>query len=405
MARRTHRGRRSDRTAKQPPVAQETVTEEIAISTRRPPVPASGVAALMLLGIVFLGMGYMFYDEWLEPLRLRSWITTPCTIVSSVLPASRKPGASGKITYAYDFQGQHYQSSQYYLHAGPSAHTVRKHPPGQQTTCFVNPAEPKDAFLVNTLPEEIDYLWLFLMFPIGGLCLICAALGWIAYSLTKRRRPANVADANGATILKPRLSPPQEVALYGVICFFYNIVLAIPWILEIGALRLRDDGGFDVFFFIVILIPFSTLGIVGMCLFGKKVLALFNPRPTLALAPGRIPLGGSARLTWQFTGPTGSLQSLQIVLSGTEQAVHQVYRDAYTYKRVFHRTVLFRAHAPDPTSAGECRLVIPMETMHSFESVNNSIVWSIDVRATVAWLPQIATQFPIKVTPHEQPLA
>ena len=256
---------------------------------------------------------------------------------------------------------------------------MRAHAPAQQTTCYVNPADPREAVLVNTLPEEASYLWLFLLFPIGGVCLIGALLGSVVFSLTKRGRPTSVADPICPTTLKPRLSPSQEAALYGVICVVFDAMLGGLWFCEISLLRGGQAGWTTAVFLIIVLGPFSALGILCTFVSGRSVLAIFNPRPTLELTPGRIPLGGSAQLSWQFTGRTASLRSLQIVLSGTEQANRQG-RHAYFYQHVFHQTVLFHTFAPDCMRAGESRFVFPMETMHSFHSPNNSIIWSIDVR-------------------------
>jgi hypothetical protein len=359
----------------------------------------SPVSALILLGVIFLIPGFICYDDWVKPFELRSWIATPCTIVSSVVPAGRKQPAANAITYSYNVQGRQYQSTRYYFHAGPSAKTVRAHPPGQQTTCYVNPTAPQEAFLVSTLPEEISYLWFVLLFPISGLCFLLGGLCSVVFSLVKRGRPASVADVNGPTILEPHPSPLQAIALYAAIFLPLDALVSGLWYF----------GGLDAFAFFI-LIPFSTLCILGTFFLGRRIVGLFNPRPTLDLTPRDIPLGGAARLRWQFTGGTKNLRWLQISLSGVEQTIHPAqrysrYGNVYTRSRVFHQSRLFHGRAPDPMSAGERQFVFPSNTMHSFESAHNSITWTIDVRAAVAWLPRIKTQFLLTVTPHEQALA
>jgi hypothetical protein len=400
MARRRRRRHRHELTEHGPPAppAQETAITVGVTSTRISPV----LAWILLEGILCVPL-FLSYQTWLELIEVRSWIATPCTIVSSVVHVAWK---KNEITYAYDFQGRHYQSARYYFDVVPGAPAVRAHPAGQPSNCYVNPADPQEAVLVNTIPDEVSYLWLILLFPLGGVLLLVAAVGTVVYAVKAKLRSARFGDFHGPTILKPRMGGPvQEVALYAVLCLLFDAMVGGLWFLEIYPLWVGKGGGTEVVFFIVILVPFSSLGIIGTFILGRKVLALFNPWPTLELTPGRISLGAAVRLKWQFTGRTESLRSLQILLSGTEQVIQVLGREAYTNKRVFHRTVLFHSFAPDQMSAGERQFVFPTTTMHSFESDHFSIRWSIDVRAEVAWLPRIVTHFPLSVRPHEQNLA
>ena len=349
------------------------------------------LAWIILEGVLFLPV-VLTYQFWLELIEVRTWIATPCTIVSSVVHVGRK---KSEITYAYDFQGGHHQSARYYFDVVPGAPAVRAPPPGQPSTCYVNPADPQEAALVDTIPAEVSYLWFILLFPLAGVGLVVAAVGSVVYAGRGKRRLASLGDLHGPTILKPRFGPLKALALYTVLVLPLDAVVGGIWLMP----------GFDFLFFIVILVPFSTLGILGTFFLGRRIVGLFDPRPTLELRPGHVPLGGAAQLKWHFTGRTERLRSLQISLSGLEQTVHQLSRSAYTRSRVFHRTVLFHSEARDQLSAGERQFVFPTNTMHSFESDHNSIIWTIEVRAGVAWLPRIKTEFLLTVTPHEQALA
>jgi Protein of unknown function (DUF3592) len=371
---------------------------------RSTPVVAKdgAVAAIIGLGVVFLIPGILSYDWWLDPIKLRSWIATPCTIESSAVPsAPKKPGLNA-ITYSYSFEGRRYQSARYYFHVSPSAYHVRAHAPGQQTTCYVNPADPKEAVLVNTIPDEVSYEWFFLLLPVYGLCMIAGSVCWIVFPRITRGGPTSVADDGGAMILKPRVSPLGVAAIYGLISVGFNGLVAPMAFLFVSSLRSRDWSWSDASFIVIFVVPFSSLGLISMFVFGKKVLAVFNPQPTLKLTPGQIPLGGTARLSWQFKGRTRSLCSVEILLSGTEQATKVVPRDSYTYSHVFYRRVLFQRSAADGMSAGDITFVVPADSMHSFDSTNNSIAWSIEVCAEAARLPDVAIAFPFAVTPHEQ---
>ena len=390
MARRRRRRHRHELTEHGPPPspAQETaITVGVTTPTRISPV----LAWIILEGLLFLPVA-LSYHIWLELIEVRTWIATPCTIVSSEVHVAWK---KNEIAYAYDFQGRHYQSARYYFDVVPERPAVRAHPAGQPSTCYVNPANPQEAVLVNTIPDEESYLWFILLFPLAGVGLVVAAVGSTVHRRRKKRRLASLGDLHGPTILKPRLSPLQEVALYAVLVLPIDAVVGGLWYF----------GGIKDALSFIVLVPLSTFCLLGTFFLGRRIVGLFNPRPTLELTPREIPLGGSVRLKWHFTGRTERLHSLQISLSGVEQTVHQLHRSAYTRSRVFHQKVLFHSQAPDQLSAGERQFVFPTNTMHSFESDHNSIIWTIEVRAGVAWLPRIKTEFLLTVTPHEQALA
>jgi hypothetical protein len=358
---------------------------------------AFGVCSLIAAG----PFGYVCWFEWIE---LRSWIATPCRIMSSDVPGAPKKPALNAITYLYSFDGRGYQSSRYYFGVPPSADTVRAHPPGEQTTCYVNPADPAEAVLINTIPNEVSYERVVMLVPFEGLCLIAGSLCWMVFSRIKHRRRSIVGDG-GPMTLEPRLTALGMAGVYGVVMVILY-ALALPLMsLGVSSLRPGDWGRTEVLYVTLFVVPFSSLGIFCTYLFGKRVLAVFNARPMLKLTPGRIPLGETAHLSWQFAGRTSSLRSLEILLTGTEQATKPLQRNASVYKHVFYRRVLFQASEPDGMSAGEVTFVVPHNSMHSFESTNNSIEWSIEVCTEAVSLPDLAILFPITVTRHEQAVA
>ncbi len=391
MARRRHHGHRHEVTEHGPPPApgQETaISIGVATPTRISPV----LAWIILEGLLFLPV-ILSYHIWLELIEVRSWIATPCTIVSSVVHVGRK---RGEITYTYDFQGAHYQSAHYFFDdVVPGKPAVRAHPAGQPSTCYVNPADPQQAALVNTMPDEVSYLWLVLLFPLAGVGLVVAAVGSTVHARRKKRSLASLGNLHGPTILEPHPSPLQAIALYAVLFLPLDAIVVGIWLMP----------GFNFAFFLIILVPYSTLCLLGTFFLGRRIVGLFGPHPTLELKPGQVPLGGAARLKWHFTGRTERLRSLQISLKGVEQTVHQLRRTAYTRSGVFHQKLLFHSNSPDQVSAGERQFVFPTNTMHSFESAHNSITWTIEVRAGVAWLPRIKTEFLLTVTPHEPAIA
>ena len=145
--------------------------------------------------------------------------------------------------------------------------------------------------------------------------------------------------------------------------------------------------GPPLFFFIVVLLPFSSIGLNWHVRFRKE-------RPGDLQSPGYDAGAHSRTNSARRIGPTvlailradgepAGPRLGNIVLSGTEQANRQG-RHAYVYQHVFHQTVLFHTYATDRDRAGESRFVFPMETMHSFHSIIRSSGRSTSAQSVVA---------------------
>ena len=112
--------------------------------------------------------------------------------------------------------------------------------------------------------------------------------------------PANeelaAADA-GPIVLKPSASPLGKLIAITFVCLFWNgIVSVFVWQASKGWRTGNPDGCLTVF-----LIPFVLIGLLLIWSVFHQFLALFNPRPRLALSSRSIPLGGSASLDWSFS--------------------------------------------------------------------------------------------------------
>jgi hypothetical protein len=128
-----------------------------------------GSSFFLILGCVSL------YILGVRPLwgivQASAWVETPCTVIASELKEhfstdGDSPGwtYSIQIVYKYEFQGRTYQSDRYDFvtvssntNVAKRRGVVREHPPGKQTVCFVNPANPAEAVLQRGWTSEM--LW------------------------------------------------------------------------------------------------------------------------------------------------------------------------------------------------------------------------------------------------------
>ena len=126
----------------------------------------------------------------LKILEARSWIPTPCVVISSeVRRHSDSDGStySINISYRYTFKGTEHQSNRYHFVGGSSsgydgkAAVVGRFPAGASATCYVNPNNPTDAVLERGFTPD---LW----FGLIPLVFVAVGAGGIFSTLRGRRR-------------------------------------------------------------------------------------------------------------------------------------------------------------------------------------------------------------------------
>jgi hypothetical protein len=123
------------------------------------------------MGLLFFGL---LSREILKQARTYSWKAVDCVVVSSsVLDLPKDYGIH--IQYEYQFGGRQYHGTNYTVGRfttsdyGQVERLVDAYPPGQKTTCFVNPSDPADAVLRRGSLVMAPFLLLPLLFVfIGG---------------------------------------------------------------------------------------------------------------------------------------------------------------------------------------------------------------------------------------------
>jgi hypothetical protein len=206
-----------------------------------------------------------------------------------------------------------------------------------------------------------------------------------------------IASADSPLHLEPQVGPVGKVLASLFFAVFWNgIVSVFVWQAWKGWQQGQPD-----YFLTVFLIPFVLVGLGSLGFVGYLALALANPRPRLTMVPGRPRLGEEARLQWNFTGRPKRLRDLRIFLEGREEATYQRGTDTYTDREVFATFDLVDTANDWEISPGVRELVIPGDTMHSFEATSNKIVWEVKVEGTIARWPDVEQNFPIEIRPMQ----
>jgi len=373
-------------------------------------VSKTGHKAVVLFGLLFAIVGgAVFVPVTALPaarfIASMTWEAIPCTVLSSRLRSwSTDDGTSYRadVLYVYRAEGRGWTSNRVdsfgFANSGrDSARAILdRHPDGTADTCWVDPRDPSRSVLERRL-RPMHLLGLIpLVFVIAGGAL--ASYGWKKLRSRQGGHEASIEEAASAgepLVLKPQVGPVGKVLGSLFFALLWNgIVSVFLWQVWKGWEQGRPD-----WFLTIFLIPFVLVGLLSFGLVGYTLLALANPRPRLTLAPGRPRLGDGLRLDWGFTGRAGRLEHLHIFLEGREEATYQRGTKTYTDREVFATLDLIDTTNHWEIPRGTAELVIPAETMHSFEGNSNKIVWEIKVAGKIARWPDVDQNFPLGIHP------
>ena len=130
---------------------------------------------LVAIGLPSAMLFFFFILPLRKVYRARSWLETPCVILSSAVEEDR--GESGVynilVTYMYEVAGQVYSSNRYDFSTGATCgllgkrRVVRRLVPGTRAFCYVNPANPSDSVIRRGITWDMLFWGVF-----GAILLI-----------------------------------------------------------------------------------------------------------------------------------------------------------------------------------------------------------------------------------------
>jgi hypothetical protein len=362
-----------------------------------------------------LAMSVMFLWPLVEITQASNWRPTPCTILTSqVASHSGSKGGSTysvEVTYRYMVDDTPYVGTRYKFMSGSSSGYDGKKEivdglrPGTQTTCYVSRRNPGDAVIERGFTGDIFFGCIPLVFAAigaGGLFgvfiykgkkrLTGVTPGLPAVKQTSTSRP-------GATTLRAgsaRIGKFIFALIFGLIWNgVVSVFLVQCWS---GWSRGHGDGCATAF-----LVPFLLVGVGVIVLTIYFFLGLFNPSPTLKLSSPSVALGDDLEVEWETTGNVDRVKSFSITLEGREEATYKRGTSTSTDKAVFASIELVTSNKGRELRRGKAKLVIPADTMHTFLSRNNKIVWNLKVKGDIPMWPDIGDEYSLEILPRRIP--
>jgi hypothetical protein len=152
----------------------------------------AAACVFVLAGVGVLGFNYFFGRPVLKTLEARSWIATPCVIVSSQLETHEDSESgtsySANLQYRYQVAGRKHWAERYdFVHHrsggyGVYRDIVVRYSPGTNATCYVNPYDPDEAVLERGLGIEV----LALLFVLPCVLVTTGGALWLIFNLLRK---------------------------------------------------------------------------------------------------------------------------------------------------------------------------------------------------------------------------
>lgn len=379
----------------------------------RRPRRSGGKLAGLLFGGMFFGMGVLFcwlmgVNPLLQALGSKDWVEISCVIDSSEVESHRSSDGttySVAIRYTYQVEGRDYQSDRYNFstasssgHSGKAA-VVARYPVGSEQICWVDPDDPSQAVLSRDIPGIVYFIFPFTsVFMLIGLAALLGTAGLLPkrWALPFNHRHKRVRNApEGTQQLKSRSSGIAKVVFITFAACFWNGIVSVFMLQLIKSYQ----SGHPDWFLTIFLIPFVVIGIVLIFGIFHSLLALANPKLELTLSEASPALGDRVQLDWSSSKPLRRVRHLKISLQGTEAATYQRGTRSTTDTATFYDQSLLDIERPGTQQCGTCEFELPRESMHSFDSGNNKIIWQIVVVGDIPRYPDIKNSYPITVRP------
>lgn len=376
----------------------------------------SGMGCLVVFFSIFFIVGLILSWTFLilpvsKIIQAQTWRETPCTIISSSIAENKdSDGDTYKVNiqYKYEFNDLEYTSNQYDFITSYSsgykskAAIVKDYPPNQVTVCYVNSNNPSQAVINRGLSTDLIYGIIPVLFVFVGL-------GGISYAIHSARKiqtpsldtvpqktqfPTKGVFDKEAIALNPTVSPYQKMLTAGFVCLFWNGMIGM--FILITYINIDDVTNK---FLLLLFIPFILVGLLLIHSFISSVRAIFAPRPEFFVDRSFVPLGSKLKLSWVISGNPLGFRNMTINLQGYEESKYRRGTDTYTDKETFYQKELFNSSNLSDIVKSHIIIDIPSDSVPTFISENNKIVWCVLVKATIDGWANLDETYDIIVTP------
>jgi hypothetical protein len=202
-------------------------------------------------------------------------------------------------------------------------------------------------------------------------------------------------QTTGPIELKPQASPVASFVGMIFVGLFWNGIVSV-FLFQVWR---GFQSGKPEWFLALFMIPFVLVGLGFIGGIFYTFLGLFNPRARMTISSGHVALGAPLDLQWQFDGSANVIERLHIWMEGREELSYKRGKNTQTEKETFAQLELLDTTRRAEIQAGKMQLIVPSDSMHSFENGSQKITWTLHVHGHIKWRPDVKLEYPITVNP------
>jgi hypothetical protein len=183
------------------------------------------------------------------------------------------------------------------------------------------------------------------------------------------------------------------------------LALLLGFVLVEAMDRLAPSGITSIPYSEYLFVAIALLAI-GAAIGAYVLVQRFVPRPWIEFDKPAVPLGESIGFRWGCYGNIGRISRLQIHLVGNERVPGYFRDERIRRRRAFARILVVDTDEKIRMSSGSADLVVPGDTMHTFQGNDNlnRIDWWVSVKLHLKILPDWEERFELIVLPKKLPL-
>jgi hypothetical protein len=217
---------------------------------------------------------------------------------------------------------------------------------------------------------------------------------------------ASLMDSPGVRLayrLAPQRMDTAPLIVSAIFAVAWNALLAILVVISVA----NHLSGRHAWFLTVLLIPFGVVSFLATRWFFRLFRRHTGVGPT-TLEISELPLlPGNEYALYLCQYGRVTFKDLKVSLACFEETTYQLGTDVRTERSEVGRQVVLGPQEfvvePEKPLEVDCQFRLPLDTMHSFQSSHNAIVWKIIVEGVAPRWRSFCRSFPIVV--HPRPVA
>lgn len=178
---------------------------------------------------------------------------------------------------------------------------------------------------------------------------------------------------------------------------------AISWVVFFRAISGPWRGGPSSLVPGLFVSPFLLVGLGMIAAVVYMVLSLFNPHAHARSVPESPRLGQSFQIEWELSPHRRTISTLRMSFQGQEIATSKRGTTTSSSRSVFFKETLFETREPLKMRGGTLTFQVAADTVPSFKSNSNAIVWSILIHGDIPRWPDLRAAIPVEILPSPSP--